>query len=94
MPYHVTWTKRALKGLSSMEPRQAMIVASWVNENLEGCENPARVGDCKNLAGIKNGWRWRIGNHRILGRINGDELVIDVFKVGNRRDVYRNLPRK
>lgn len=94
MLYHVTWTKKALKGLRSIEPRQAMIIASWVNENLEGSENPASVGDCKKLAGVSDGWRWRVGNHRLLGRIDGNELVIELFKVGNRKDVYRNLPRR
>lgn len=82
MPYKVTWTERALKQLQSINPRQAMIIASWVNENLEGSENPTSVGDCASLKGVKNGWRWRVGNHRIIGRVLGDELLVDIFKVG------------
>ena len=93
MPYKVVWTKRAVKELRSIDRRQAMIIASWVNENLEGSENPTRVGNCAKLEGVKDGWRWRVGNHRILGRVLGDELVIDVFRVGNRRDVYNKLPK-
>lgn len=94
MPYRVTWTKRAVKELRSIDPRQGYIIASWVKENLDGCNNPTMVGDCKALKRVKLGWRWRIGNHRILGRVLGNELVIDIFKVGNRKDVYRNLPSK
>ena len=94
MAYHIKWTRRALKQLRSIDPRQGYIIASWVNENLEGCENPMEVGDCKNLKGIKNGWRWRLGNHRILGRAYGNTLTIDIFRVSDRRDAYRNSPKK
>ena len=92
MPFHVEWTSRALKELRSIDRRQGLIVASWVNENLEGCDNPTKVGDCRKLQGVENGWRWRIGNYRILGRVCGDRLTVDIFRVGNRKSVYRRLP--
>ena len=91
MPYHVTWTRSALKALRSIDPRQGMIIASWVNENLEGCDNPTRVGDCSRLRGVDNVWRWRVGRHRILGTVHGNELQIVIFRVGDRRNVYQHL---
>ena len=93
MAYDVRWSRRALKELASIERQQRAIVASWVNEHLQGSENPTQVGDCKRLRGVKNGWRWRVGRYRILGRLIDDELVIDLFRVGHRRDVYDNLPK-
>jgi len=33
----------------------------------------------------------RVGNYRIAYQVNDGELVILVVKVGNRRDIYRNL---
>ena len=91
MPYHVKWTRRATKELLAIEPRPGLIIASWVNENLEGSENPTRVGDCSRLRGVENGWRWRVGRYHILVRVHGDELIIDVFRVGDRKSVYRHL---
>lgn len=91
MPYRVTWTKRALKELRAIDPRQGMIIASWVNENLDGSENPTRVGNCSRLRGVENGWRWRVGRHRILARVLGDELIVDIFRVGDRKNVYQHL---
>ncbi len=49
------------------------------------------VGNCKKLKGRADAWRWRVGSYRIVGRVLDDELVVDVFKVGHRRDVYREL---
>jgi mRNA interferase RelE/StbE len=47
--------------------------------------------DVKKLAGPSELYRLRVGSYRIAYRINDGELVILVVKVGDRRDVYRNL---
>jgi mRNA interferase RelE/StbE len=34
-------------------------------------------------------WRLRIGDYRILYRIEDDRLVVLVIRIGHRREVYR-----
>jgi mRNA interferase RelE/StbE len=36
-------------------------------------------------------WSYRVRNHRIIYRINSDEMMIDIVFVGPRRDVYEQL---
>ncbi|MFC9062689.1 type II toxin-antitoxin system RelE/ParE family toxin, partial [Streptomyces sp. NPDC057074] len=36
-------------------------------------------------------YRLRVGSYRVAYQINDGELVVLVIKVGDRRDVYRNL---
>jgi mRNA interferase RelE/StbE len=38
------------------------------------------------LAGV---WRYRVGDIRILARLEYDQLIVLVVEIGNRRDVYR-----
>ncbi|AWE50720.1 type II toxin-antitoxin system RelE family toxin [Streptomyces nigra] len=45
----------------------------------------------KKLTGPSGLYRLRVGSYRIAYQINDGELVILVVKVGDRRDVYRNL---
>lgn len=92
MSWHVIWSKKATKQLLSIEKRQRLLVASWVNENLEGCANPKSVPGAKQIQGTRNGWRYRVGSYRILARIEEDELLIEVVRVGHRQGVYSNLP--
>ncbi|MEG6552104.1 type II toxin-antitoxin system RelE/ParE family toxin [Desulfocurvibacter africanus] len=33
-------------------------------------------------------WRWRLGDHRILAKLEDDELLVLVVRVGNRNKVY------
>ncbi|URM91114.1 type II toxin-antitoxin system RelE/ParE family toxin [Streptomyces sp. MRC013] len=47
--------------------------------------------DIKKLAGPSDLYRLRVGNYRVAYQINDGELVVLVVKVGDRRDVYRNL---
>ena len=41
------------------------------------------VGD---LGGL---WRWRIGNYRVVARIEDERITILVVRVAHRREVYR-----
>ncbi|MFD3731152.1 type II toxin-antitoxin system RelE/ParE family toxin [Streptomyces sp. NPDC058632] len=55
-------------------------------------EDPYRQdADVKKLTGPSGLYRLRVGSYRIAYQINDGELVILVVKVGDRRDVYRNL---
>jgi mRNA interferase RelE/StbE len=46
--------------------------------------------DIKKMKGYKdNRFRLRIGNNRVLFKIENDVLIIFVFKVGPRGDVYK-----
>ncbi|GAB2925297.1 type II toxin-antitoxin system RelE/ParE family toxin [Micromonospora polyrhachis] len=47
--------------------------------------------DIKKLTGPSGLYRLRVGSYRVAYQINNGELVILVIKVGDRRDVYRNL---
>ena len=45
------------------------------------------AGDVRKLKGIKNGYRLRIGDVRVLFEKEGNE--INVIKIDNRGDVYK-----
>jgi len=44
--------------------------------------------DIKKLEG-REGYRLRIGAYRALYRVFNDELIIEVFKIGSRGDIYK-----
>jgi mRNA interferase RelE/StbE len=47
--------------------------------------------DVKKLTGPSGLYRLRVGSYRVAYQVNDGELVILVVKMGDRRDVYRNL---
>lgn len=51
-------------------------------------DNPRPVGS-KKLRTLKDTYRVRVGNYRIIYQVFDDELVILVVTVGDRKDIYR-----
>lgn len=47
-----------------------------------------RPANCKKLKGFKGLYRIRSGDYRIIYRIEDKELIIEVVKIGDRKDVY------
>ncbi|MDR2109310.1 MAG: type II toxin-antitoxin system RelE/ParE family toxin [Coriobacteriales bacterium] len=93
MSWRVRWSTRATKQLLAIDKKQRLLIASWVNQHLEGCANPKTVQGGKPIQGTQNGWRYRVGSYRILVKMEEDELVVKVVRVGHRQGVYGNLPR-
>jgi mRNA interferase RelE/StbE len=51
-------------------------------------ENPRPFG-CEKLSGHLDLYRVREGNYRIVYSIDDEKLLVDVVKIGRRKDVYR-----
>ena len=51
-------------------------------------ENP-RPSGCRKLAGSKNDWRIRVGDHCVLYEIDEKVKAVRVMRVRHRREVYR-----
>ncbi len=65
-----------------------MMIKSWIEKNLIGCDNPRAHG--KSLtADLRGQWRYRIGDYRLLCEILDDELVILALRIGHRREIYK-----
>jgi mRNA interferase RelE/StbE len=88
MSYRVRYDKHAEKQLDRMDAGQRRLILAYIDSKIDGIEDPRSLG--KGLSGNRAGqWRYRVGNYRLLCEIRDSELVIFVFKVGHRKDVYK-----
>lgn len=87
MKYHVEFTESAYKSLSKLDKYTAKMLINWINDKLEGTDDPRIHGKAlsSNLSGL---WRYRVGDYRIIAKIEDDRLVILVVAVGHRREIY------
>ncbi len=51
-------------------------------------ENPVPT-NCKKLIGSDHIYRIRVGDYRILYSIENDLLLIEIIRVGHRKDIYK-----
>ena len=84
MSYEIRFKKSALK---EFEKLTLNIQRSLANDIAQLADNP-RPNGCKKLKGTTNAWRIRNGDYRIVYTIEDHVLMIEIIKVGHRRDVY------
>ena len=88
MSWRVEFTSGALRQLKKLDPFVRRTLIAWLEKNLEGCADARAHG--KSLVGDKSGlWRYRIGDYRLLCRLDDGRLVIEAIKAGHRREAYK-----
>ena len=87
MTWNIEWDDRARKELRRLDSPIQKEILSYLRVRIAGSDNPRLFG--QNLTGNKAGlWRYRVGDYRIICRIEDDELVVLVIGVGHRKEVY------
>jgi len=88
MGYRVEYTVEVIKQLKKLDRQIKIFLKTWIEKNLVNCDNPRVHGKAlvANKAGL---WRYRVGDYRLICRIEDSELVILAMSVGHRRDVYK-----
>ncbi|MGI5338369.1 type II toxin-antitoxin system RelE family toxin [Streptomyces sp. CA-181903] len=89
MKYAFRFTAAAQRQLRAVSRPDAMRILAALTAL--GDDPYREDADIKKLSGPSGLYRLRVGNYRVAYRIDDGELVVLVVKVGDRRDVYRNL---
>lgn len=85
--YKVEYTPKAIKELMKLDRGTSSMIYSWIDKNLINCTNPRGRG--KGLTGDLSGqWRYRIGDYRIIAKIDDNTVTILVLTAGHRREIY------
>ena len=84
----VSITKTAKKSLEKLDNNIQKRILDFLSD-LETLENPRIKG--KPLKGeLKEYWRYRVGDYRILSKIIDNELIIMVIDIGHRKNIYND----
>ena len=88
MTWKVVIEKRALKEIGRLGKPDQIRIMRFLKENLSTTDDPRSNGSP--LSGsLSHLWRYRVGNYRIISKIEDDELSVLVVRVGHRKEVYR-----
>ena len=87
MRYSVEYTEDAVKQLKKMDRFTRTMILNWISKHLEGTENPYASG--RALTGDRTGfWRYRVGDYRIISKIDNGRLIILLVEIGHRSNIY------
>jgi mRNA interferase RelE/StbE len=85
----VEFDERARRELRKLDSKTQREILRYLRERIAGSADPRQFGKAlrMNLAGL---WRYRVGNYRLICRLEDYRLVVLVLKVGHRSEVYED----
>jgi mRNA interferase RelE/StbE len=88
LAWQIEFTPEAEKQLAKIDRQSANRITNFLRERIAAAENPRSLG--KALKGVLREFRrYRVGDCRIICRIENDRLLVLVVRVAHRREVYR-----
>ncbi|MCC7168298.1 MAG: type II toxin-antitoxin system RelE/ParE family toxin [Rhodospirillales bacterium] len=88
MAWRIEFDEAAAEELAELDRAIAKRVVKLLKDRLANQSDPRRIGHAlhHDLAGL---WRYRVGDWRLVCRIEDASKTILVLRVGHRREVYR-----
>ena len=82
--YSIEWKSSAKKELRKIDKKEIPKILEAV-ENLASNPHPTNH---KKLLGTEHNFRIRVGSYRVVYFLEDDKLLIEIIRVGHRKDVY------
>ena len=90
MTWQIEFETAARRELEKLDKPVARRIISFLRDRVLQLENPRAIGDALKGSRLGEFWRYRVGDFRIICRIEDSRLVVLVLRVGHRREVYRS----
>jgi mRNA interferase RelE/StbE len=87
--WSIEFLPEAARDLNKLDKPIVNRILKFLHERVSRLQDPRTIG--APLKGSKFGeyWKYRVGDYRIISKIEDDRLLILVVRVGHRREVYR-----
>ena len=86
MAWTIRFDRSAERELSKLDRDVVERILRFINDRLRVLDNPRSIGEALKGSDL---WRYRVGDYRIITRIDDKTIQILVVRIGNRRNVYR-----
>ena len=89
----MTWTVELLpqaeRELGKLDPQDARRISRFLFERVARLENPRSLGEALHGPRFGELWKYRVGDYRLICKIEDDRLLVLVLRIGHRREIYR-----
>jgi mRNA interferase RelE/StbE len=86
--WKVEIVNEAKRDLEKLDPQVSRRIERFLYERIARLDDPRSIGEA--LRGSKLGefWRYRVGDWRIICKVQDAELIVLALRVGHRREIY------
>jgi mRNA interferase RelE/StbE len=88
VPYQIRVSTKAAKALNNLPPP----LQKQVRDRINDLKTNPRPSNSETLTGHPGLFRIKSGDYRIIYEFDQGKNMVDLVRIGHRRDIYRNLP--
>jgi mRNA interferase RelE/StbE len=89
MAYDVELSAEVDRELGKLDAQQANRILKFLHERVARLDDPRSIGEALHGSRLGEFWKYRVGDYRLICKIEDDRLVVLVLRVGHRKGIYR-----
>ena len=89
MARNVELSESADRELGKLDAQQAKRILKFLHERVAKLDDPRSIGEALHGSRLGEFWKYRVGDYRLICKIEDDRLVVLVLRVGHRKEIYR-----
>ncbi len=89
MAWKISLTPDAQKDLKKLDRQTAQRILKFLFGRVAELDDPRSIGEALKGSKLGDFWRYRVGDYRLLCRLEDAVFLVNVVEIGHRREVYR-----
>jgi mRNA interferase RelE/StbE len=89
MAYNVELSAEVDRELSKLDTQQAKRILKFLHDRVAKLDDPRSIGEALHRSRLGEFWKYRVGDYRLICKIEDNRLVVLILRVLHRREIYR-----
>ena len=88
MAWKVELSAEADRQLSKLDAPQAQRILKFLYERVARLDDPRSIGQALHGSRLGEFWKYRVGDYRLICKLEDNRLIVLVLRLGHRREIY------
>jgi len=89
MAYSVELSAEVDRQLDKLAAQHRRRILKFLHERVAKLDDPRSIAEALPGSRLGEFWKYRVGNYRLICKIEDDLLVVLVLRIGDRKEIYR-----
>jgi mRNA interferase RelE/StbE len=89
MAWKVELSSGADRELNKLDAQHVRRILKFLHERVAKLDNPRSIGESLHGSRLGEFWKYRVGDYRLICKIEDDRFIVLVLRVGHRKEIYR-----
>ena len=89
MAWQIELDRAAVRDVKKLDRPTAQRILTFLRDRVAALDDPRSIGEALRGSRLGEFWKYRVGDYRVIARIEDAAVRVLVVRIGNRRDVYR-----